>query len=186
MVAKSGAAIRVKARHPLSKRERRELLGMVEALGSEYVDLVKGSSRLEIARVASSRGEVVLYIVDGTPALVIGANDSVEPVLYSLVQKKIPFGRLPRLIVDRGAASAVARGARLMVPGIRMVEGDFGNGDVVVIVDEASGVPVAVARALMDSSTLRSKLEAGGRGPAAKVTQKPGDAVWQTAKVLSS
>lgn len=186
MAAKGGASIRVKVRHPLSKKERRELMGMVEPLGAEYVDLVKNSSKLEIARVASPRGEVVLYIVDGTVALVIGANGSIEPVLYSLVQRKIPFGRLPRLIVDRGAASAVARGARLMVPGIRIVEGHFNDGDVIVIVDEASGVPVAVARALMDSSTLRNRLEARGRGPAAKVTQRPGDAIWHAAKVLSS
>ena len=88
-------------------------------------------------------------------------------------------GWLPRVLVDRGASQAVGRGADLMVPGVRGVEGQFSEGQVVAIVDEETRVPVGVGLALMDDAKLRALAAAKARGKAVQVVHYPGDRLWK-------
>jgi H/ACA ribonucleoprotein complex subunit 4 len=60
---------------------------------------------------------------------------------------------LPRLVVDEGAARALARGAPLAAPGILRFEAPLATGDEVAVLD-ASGEWVALGNSLVDGETL--------------------------------
>jgi len=176
--------MRVKARYPLSKKERRTLAKNLESLGRWAEELLSSAGKVELARALIGGTEVVAYIFDGLPLIIEAKDGILEPCLYGLIRGRLGQG-LPRVIVDRGAASAVARGARLMIPGIRSVEGDFGEGAIVLVVDEDSGVPVAVGRALMSSEEMKRLVESKGRGAAVKPSQRPGDPYWRLCEQLA-
>ncbi|MFP4524381.1 MAG: PUA domain-containing protein [Candidatus Woesearchaeota archaeon] len=65
---------------------------------------------------------------------------------------------LPKVIVDKGTPPFILKGADLMRPGV--VEcGEFSKGDVVVVVDEVHGYPLATGEALLSSGELLDKDE---------------------------
>ncbi|MBW2982840.1 RNA-binding protein [Candidatus Woesearchaeota archaeon] len=65
---------------------------------------------------------------------------------------------LPKVVVDKGAPPFILKGADLMRPGV--VECDeFSKGDVVVVVDEVHGYPLATGEALLSSGELLEKDE---------------------------
>lgn len=167
--------MRVARRHPLSKKERRRL---AERARSLYPGIPLDFEEVEVAIVDG----VTIYIVDGTPCLYEGEG-MLLPTLRCLLKHGSSW--LPRLVVDRGAARAVARGADLMAPGVRRVEGDFRAGDVVAVVDEETGAAVAVARALMDSGGVRERVESKGKGKVAENLHHVGDDVWEASAALS-
>lgn len=118
--------------------------------------------------------DVELYIVEGQPAFVAKEGRLIPHMrLMLLAFDKMP---LPRAYVDRGASQAVLRGADLMVPGIRRIEGSFKPGDLVVIIDEQLGKPIAVGEALMNSSDITSQLIKKGR--AIRNLHYVGDELW--------
>ncbi len=169
--------IRVSRRHVLSKKELKKLRKIIEEQyhGFPMESIVPG--KVEYAEV----GGVEFYIVEGLPAF-FAQGERLVPVLQYLLKKGYRW--LPRVIVDRGATSAVGRGADLMIPGIRGLD-DFDKGSIVVIVDEEAGVPVGIGEALVDSSFIRGKLESGDKkGKAIKNIHRPGDKIWKYASKL--
>ena len=159
--------IRPSKRFPAPKKERKRVLRELEEL------IGVGGDRVEHVEFKGT----IIYLVDGIPALVV-EGDERFPHLIFLVRRRTP-GRLPRVYVDPGATRAVARGADLMVPGITRLEGEFGEGDLVVIVDEASGIPIALGRALMSSSEILERLSGERKGKAIAVIHRPGDRYWK-------
>ncbi len=166
--------MRVTRRHPLSKKERRRL---AERARSLYPGIPLEFGEVELAVVDG----ITIYIVDGVPCL-YEHEEALMPTLRCLLKHGASW--LPRLVVDRGAAKAVARGADLMAPGVRSVEGEFKAGDVVAIVDEQTGVAVAVARALEDAPRIRERMEAKGKGKVAENVHHVGDDVWEVCSLL--
>jgi len=167
------AEVKVKARHPLSKKEKRAVKSIMAKVGIN-IDM---NGIVEKARVdVGGHRNLDVIIVNGTPTLIIG-GERVEPLLCYMVRSRDTLG-YPRVIVDRGASAAVARGANLMLPGIRSVEGSFNEGDIVVIVDGESGIPVAVGRALLSASTILDSVREKRKGIAVKTLQRPGDKLW--------
>jgi PUA domain protein len=96
----------------------------------------------------------------------------------------VPFlGRLlsddlgmKRVAVDRGAIPFVTSGADVMRPGIVRCDSAIAAGDLVLVVDEAHGKPLAVGTALHPGSEL-----VGGAGKGVKVLHYVGDEVWSFA-----
>ncbi len=162
--------IRPSKRFPVSKKERRRLSRRAEELLGAPVE-PSVVERVEY-------GDAVVYLFDGVPCLVELGDGRLVPHLLCLLRRRLRSG-LPAVVVDRGAAAAVGRGATLMVPGIRRVEGEFGPGDLVVIVDEESGIVVAVGEALMSSSEVLERLGGERRGRAVRVLHRPGDLYWR-------
>ncbi len=168
--------MKVSARYRLSKKQLREVRGELEA-ALPGVELKPGE--VEYAKVDG----VEVYIVGGVPcAAKLGGR--IIPLLTCLLKRG--SGGYPALVVDRGAARAVARGADLMAPGVVEVRGEFKRGDIVLIVDSETGVPVAVAEALEDSGEVRARVESRGRGKVAKTLHRPGDRLWRAADALRS
>ncbi|MEM2881947.1 MAG: PUA domain-containing protein [Candidatus Bathyarchaeia archaeon] len=114
-------------------------------------------------------GRQVLFF-DGEPAIV-KVGDSYYPILSF----EPLASRLPRVVVDMGAVPHICNGANVMVPGIRGIEGDFGSGAPVAIVDEKHGKRLAVGRALMDSSSILG----AGQGKAVENMHYVGDGIWR-------
>jgi len=166
--------LRVTRRHPLSKKERKRLAERAKSL---YPGIPLAFDEAELAVVDG----ITIYIIDGVPCL-YEEGEELMPTLRCLLKHGASW--LPRLVVDRGAAKAVARGADLMAPGVKRVEGEFGAGDVVAIVDEQTGAAVAVARALEDAAVIREKVESRGRGKVAENIHHVGDDVWEACTLL--
>ena len=168
------ARMKVSKRYRLSKRElkrfRQELL-------RQYPGFPIEPENVEYAKV----GEVEIYIINGKPSFFLRGNRLV-PLLLFLIKED--YSWLPRVYVDPGATRAVGRGADLMVPGIRRVEGSFEPGMIVAIVDESTKVPVAVGEALMSSGEILERLSGERRGRALRNIHRPGDEAWEASKVL--
>lgn len=168
----AGGQSKPSKRYHLSKKEKKKLAPLLQKLGVEGYDVVER---------AEYREGFSIIVVDGVPCL-LELGERVYPHLSCLLRTRA--GSLPRVAVDRGATLAVLRGAHLMVPGIRRVEGEFREGDVVVVVDEDTGSPVAVGDALMDSDKLREKLEGERRGRAIRIVHRVGDKYWEAGRLL--
>lgn len=85
---------------------------------------------------------------------------------------------MPRIIVDMGAVPHVVGGADIMAPGIRRVQGDFKENQLVVIVDEKHGKFLAVGSSLLASRTLASTK----KGKVILNLHYVGDPVWEAIK----
>lgn len=153
-------------RHHLSKKDKREL---EERLRHIY-PLPLRDLPVEYCKC----GELELYIVEGQPAFAIKGGKLIPHM--KLLLSSFDKIALPRVYVDRGASQAILRGADLMVPGIRRVEGSFKPGDLVVIVDEQLGKPVAVGEALIDSTDIVN--QAVKKGKAVRNLHYVGDELW--------
>jgi PUA domain protein len=80
-----------------------------------------------------------------------------------------------------GAVPFVCKGADVMAPGIRRVEGEFGKGDLVVVVDEKHGKALALGESLFDSQTVRNTK----KGATVKTLHYVSDKIWNFTKTLS-
>jgi PUA-domain protein len=126
-------------------------------------------SRVETEIVKSS--EVIF--VDGLP-VAFKREGQFVPVLTNT----IALEKMPRITVDMGAVPHVAGGADIMAPGIRRVEGNFGERDLVVIVDEKHGKFLSVGRSMLASEALA----ATKKGKVIANIHYVGDPVWEMIK----
>jgi len=154
----------------LSKREKKELLEELEKLYE-----LKFNDEVPVEVVIDEGVE--LYLFEGEPAFVrIGG--SLLPHLKFLLKHGHCF--LPKVLVDRGASGPVGRGADVMAPGVRGVVGSFQASSIVVVVDEPTGLPVAVGSALVSSADV-AQIK---RGKVVKNLHHYGDAAWKLAEKL--
>ena len=116
-------------------------------------------------------GEDVVYFVDGTP-LIIRTKRGLLPSLKFAKAMDL----LPRVVVDMGAVAHIANGADVMRPGIKNVRGDFGEGDLVVIVDEKFSKPIALGVAEVDSTEMMRV----SKGNVVRSVHYVGDELWKS------
>ncbi|RME78012.1 RNA-binding protein [Candidatus Woesearchaeota archaeon] len=81
---------------------------------------------------------------------------------------------LPKVTVDMGAVKFVVGGADIMRPGVTACDEGVMQGDLVVVVDETHGKPLAVGEALMGSEELL----AATSGKVVKNLHYVGDDLW--------
>ncbi len=82
---------------------------------------------------------------------------------------------LKKITVDMGAIPFVIKGADIMRPGIRMTDDAIRENDIVAIIDEKFGKPLAVGRSLYSSETLREQKT----GKSVMSLHYVGDEVWK-------
>ena len=87
----------------------------------------------------------------------------------------------PKIVVDMGAVPYVCNGADIMAPGIVRVEGDFGKGALVLVVDVKHGKPLAVGESLYAAETARNTKQ----GVVVKNVHFVSDKIWNFAKTLA-
>jgi PUA domain protein len=118
-----------------------------------------------------SVGENTVYFVDGTP-LILRTKLGLLPSL----KFQETLNSLPRATVDMGAVAHVANGADVMRPGIKSFQDDFVKGDLLVIIDEKYGKPIALGIADFDSATIRSMT----KGKVIVNVHYVGDELWKS------
>ena len=133
----------------LSERAARTLDGQVEVLETETFSLL---------------------LVNGDRTFVI-MGDDIFPFLGRLVEDDLG---MKRVAVDRGAIPYVTNGADVMRPGIVRSDPTVVVDDLVLIVDDTHGKPLAVGRSLHPADEL-----AGRPGKGVSVLHYVGDPIWE-------
>ncbi len=131
-----------------------------------------GKANMEV--VESEAGTI--YLIDSKP-LLFKSGDKTLPTL----QFAAFTAQAPKIVVDMGAVPYVCKGATVMAPGIVRVEGAFGAGDLVVVVDMKFGKTLGIGEALMDAETARQSK----KGPVVKTLHWVSDKIWDIAKTFA-
>jgi PUA-domain protein len=117
-----------------------------------------------------------LFLVDGKPTLfAVG-----EMILPTLTAEQI-ISQLPKVVVDMGAVKFVCNGADVMAPGVVRYEGDFGKGDLAVVVDMKHGKPLALGEMLYGLEDAKKTK----KGAVMKSRHFVSDAIWNFGKLLA-
>jgi PUA domain protein len=159
-------------RYFLKEKESKELL---ERASQRFKVSLKQVfwDKASIEVVETELGEICL--IDKKPMLVV-----TEAAVYPTLVSKELFETLPRIVVDMGAVPFVCKGANIMAPGIRRFEGSFAKGDIVFVVDEKHGKPLALGEATYDVEEARNIKQ----GMVIKNIHYVGDSVWKLIKDL--
>jgi PUA domain protein len=159
-------------RYALKSKQAKQILNEISERLKVNVDSLFGAE----ANVEVVEADIVnVYLVDGKP-LFFKVGDSVLPTL--LFQDFTSHA--PKIVVDMGAVPYVCNGADIMAPGIVRVEGEFGEGDVVLVVDEKHGKSLAVGESLYDAVSVRNTKQ----GAVVKNIHFVSDKIWNFAKTL--
>jgi len=163
---------RVMRRHRLKGRDTRLFLAELrESLGLDLEEFFGTKPRIELLETRDCE----VFLSNGK-AVLLRMDDNIVPTL--LFDEYLPL--LPRVVVDMGAIPHICNGADVMAPGILRVEGEFSKDDLVLVVDERHGRPLAVGRALTDSETVKS----AKHGRVVKNLHYVGDKIWKTLKKI--
>lgn len=156
--------MQMKRRYRPRKRKAKQLAREVgERFGGDAGRLLEAG--VEILELDDGR-EIILA---GGKGILIRTPEGLLPTLMAV--DVVP---LRRVAVDMGAVPHVANGADIMVPGIVSAQADIKAGEVVVVVDERHGKPLAVGLALLPGPKM-----SGQKGKAVKNLHHVGDKAWQ-------
>ena len=159
-------------RYPLKAKEAKLIIeDSSKKLKFDFEALYGAKANVEV--VESDVGEI--YIIEGKPIL-FKVGDTVLPtLLFSEFAAKAP-----KIVVDMGAIPYVCKGATVMAPGIVRVEGKFGKGDLVLIVDMKHGKALALGESLLDAETAKQTK----KGPVVKTLHYVSDKIWEYIKSI--
>jgi PUA domain protein len=159
-------------RYSLKSKEAKQVLSEAsEKLKLDLDSMFGNKANVEV--VESEVGQI--YLIGGKPLLFKG--DTVLPMLTF----NEFVAQAPKIVVDMGAVPYVCKGANVMAPGIRRVEGEFAKGNLVVIVDEKHGKALALGESMFDAATLRETK----KGPVIKTLHYVSDKIWDFSKTLA-
>lgn len=156
--------MKAKPRHQLRKAQQKEIIDTIRNI-LEDADTVIGKKRIELAQAEDYKlilvdGKPFFFITDGKPFFTVRGALELQP------QKRL-------VIVDAGAVSFVAKGADIMRPGIVSADPDIEEGDLVIIVEQAHGKPLAIGRALVSGEQMT-----GDSGKVIRTIHYVGDRIW--------
>ena len=139
-------------RYSLKTKEAKLILNKASEGLKINLETVLGS-KANVEVVEADVGEI--YLVGGKP-LFFKVGEKVLPTLF--FSELASF--LPKIVVDMGAVPYVCKGANVMAPGVRRIEGTFKSNSIVAIVDEKFGKPIALGEILFGSEEA-TKLKQG-------------------------
>jgi PUA-domain protein len=162
-----------KRRYSLKTKEAKQILTEGSAnLKLDLETLFGGKTIVDV--VESDVG--LIYLIGGKP-LLFKAGDKVLPTLHFAEF----VAKASKIVVDMGAVPYVCKGATVMAPGIVRIEGNFGKGDLVVVVDMKFGKSLGLGETLMDSEVAK----ATKKGPIVKTLHWVSDKIWDLTKTIS-
>jgi PUA-domain protein len=162
-----------KRRYSLKTKEAKQILTEGSTnLRLDLETLFGGKTNVEV--VESDMG--LIYLIGGKP-LLFKSGDKILPTLHFVEF----IAKVPKIVVDMGAVPYVCKGATVMAPGIVRIEGNFGKGDLVVVVDMKFGKSLGLGETLMDSETAK----ATKKGPIVKTLHWVSDKIWDITKTIS-
>jgi PUA domain protein len=160
-------------RYPLKAKEAKQIIEeSSKKLKFDLEALYGAKANVEI--VESDVGEI--YLIEGKPILFKLGDIVLPTLLFSEFAAKAP-----KIVVDMGAIPYVCKGATVMAPGIVRVEGEFGKGDLVLIVDMKHGKALALGESLLDAETAKQTK----KGPVVKTLHYVSDKIWEYIKTIT-
>jgi PUA domain protein len=158
----------------LKAKETRTLLGdVLEKLGLDLKLIFKTKVDIELIQTESAE----IFTINGKPFLV-KTSDRIFP---TLVFNEF-IASAAKAVVDMGAVPYVCNGANIMAPGIRRFEGEFKKGDLVVVLDEKHGKPLAIGEVLYDANEAKKV----SQGVVVKNIHFVGDELWKFIKTIET
>jgi PUA domain protein len=152
-----------------AKEAKRFLFEACETLGTNVDQLLKPKARVEVNQTEIAE----IFLLNGNP-LMAKVDGQLFPTLS--FEGLLPF--LPKLVVDMGAIPYVCKGADVMAPGVVSIKGEFKENDILLIIDERHGKPLAMGVALYNSE----KIKAINHGKIVKTLHYVGDKLWNYMK----
>jgi len=153
-------------RHFLKEKEaKRFLLEVSKTLGTDIERLLESKTGIEVNETEIAE----FFIFSGRP-LLARSNGVLFPTLYF----EELFSIIPKIVVDMGAVPYVCKGADVMAPGVRAIKGEFEENDLLLVVDERHGKPLAVGVALFGSEDMKVL----NSGKIVKNLHYVGDKLW--------
>jgi len=153
------------AMRSLKDSESKQIIKDFEAQhpsSTEYLNSIKNTQAAKVE-------DVEVFYTGGKP-WILRINDHLFPSLkFDAI-----IGTLPKVVVDMGAIPHIVNGAPIMRPGIRRIEGDFKQNDLVTIQDEKHLKTIALGIAELDSEAMRSAT----KGRVIKNLHYVGDKIW--------
>ena len=159
-------------RYALKSKQAKQLLNDVSKRLKVNMEALFGS-KTNVEVVVADVGNI--YLVNGKPLFFTAKKE----VLPTLLFQDFVF-HAPKIVVDMGAVPYVCNGADVMAPGLVRVEGEFGKGELVLVVDEKHGKPLALGVSLNDAETVRRTKQ----GAVVKNVHFVSDRIWNFAKTL--
>jgi PUA domain protein len=157
-------------RYYLKEKETKKIF--LELSKKIELDITKNFSKKN--RVAIEEIENYELILFNKKPIFAKSNDKIFPILtYEEFLHKIP-----RIVVDMGAIPYVCKGADIMAPGVVLIEREFKEKDIVLIVDERYGKALAVGLALFSYEKMKDIKE----GKIIKNLHYVGDKIWKHIK----
>jgi PUA domain protein len=160
-------------RYALKTKDAKQVLSEAQAKLKLNLEGLFGSKAI-VEVVESEVGEV--YLIGGKPLFFKSGDKILPTLLFSEFTAKAP-----KIVVDMGAVPYVCKGADVMAPGIVRIEGEFGKGDLALVVDVKFGKALALGESLMDAETAR----ATKKGPVVKTLHYVSDKIWDYIKTLT-
>jgi PUA-domain protein len=160
-------------RYPLKSKQAKQLLNEVSERLKVNMEALLGS-KTNVEVVVADVGNI--YLVNGKPLFFTVKKE----VLPTLLFQDFVF-HAPKVVVDMGAVPYVCNGADVMAPGVVRVEGEFDKGDLVLVVDEKHGKPLALGVSLQDAETTRETKQ----GAVVKNVHFVSDKIWNFVKTLA-
>ena len=160
-------------RHLLKSKQTKLILNeLSERLKVEMETLLGSKPNVEILEGDASK----IYLVNGKPFFF-----KIEGRILPTLLFRGLISRAPKIVVDMGAVPYVCNGADIMAPGIVRIEGEFSEGDLVLIVDEKHNKPLALGESFYDSKSAGKKQQ----GAVAKNLHFVSDKIWNLSKTLT-
>ncbi len=159
-------------RHFIKEKEAKALLQEASERLKKNMRTVFGS-KMNMELIEKDFCEI--FLINGKPSLFKVCKN-----IYPTLIFEEALASMPKIVVDMGAVRHICNGANVMAPGIVRFEGNFGKGDLVVVVDEKNGKPIAVGEVLYDDNII-SKIR---QGVVVKNVHFVGDKVWKLIKEM--
>lgn len=160
-------------RYSVKSKEAKQILNEVSDRLRVNVEGIFGS-KVNVEVVEADMDKI--YLVNGKPLFFKVGERLLPTLLFQEFTSKAP-----KIVVDMGAVPYVCNGADVMAPGIVCVEGEFGKGDVVLVVDVKHGKPLALGESVYDAESARNTKQ----GAVVKTLHFVSDKIWNLVKALA-
>ncbi len=165
----------LKSRHPLGRKEVRKIMKEIsDMFGEEAAEKFMG--RRDTVEVAKFDRITEVILVNGKPTFV-RRGDLIFPLvvaLYELSNENDLRRWKRRVVVDEGAVAHILNGADVMAPGVVDADEGITEGDVVFVVEQEYGRPLATGMALENGRRMVEKT----KGKVVKVVHHAKDRLW--------
>ncbi|MBT8172253.1 DUF1947 domain-containing protein [Candidatus Bathyarchaeota archaeon] len=153
-----------------SKDAKKLTIKISKLLGINIEEIIQSKIHIEVLELDIAQ----IFILNGRP-LIAKSEEHLFPTLFF----EELFSIIPHVVVDMGAVPYVCKGANVMAPGVKEIE-DFSKNELLLIVDERYGKPLAVGLSLTSSHDMKTVK----KGKIVKNLHYVGDKIWDYLKTF--